>query len=203
MKKYYYVKEGIAATRQGDFIIFVNGTVLKLTSNQALVLGLLTYKAVDFKAKLELYMNALSNKNTALAKEINETIRFMYKVDANDIEREINSTNNPALAELLGFELVSDNKTQNKPEIQVLNGVSIGQIIVILLAVFGAHSYNIECTKISEDGGVDVVTIRNISNATATLDGFESGAKYRFRSQAKLSNDVLVAFTSAVELRMN
>ena len=202
MGKFYHLNDGIPERNHGDFIIRINGLIIKLTLSQAIIL-ILTYKAVDFRSQLSAYMDAVSTKKTTLAKNINEKIRYMFKVIVNDVERQINESGDLSLAELMDMTFTNTDKPQQKAEIEVVNDITLGQVLVILLAVFGAHSYNIECTRISETGGVDVVTIRNITNAFGMLDGFESGAKYRFRAQAVLANDTLVAFTAAVELRIN
>ena len=202
MGKYVHLKDGIVEKNHGDFIIRINRLILKFTLSQAMII-LLTYKALDFRAQLSAFMDAVSTKKTSTANSINEKIRYMFKVVVNDVERQINETGDLSLAELMDMEFVNTDKVHNKAEIEVINDVTIGQVLIILLAVYGAHSYNIECTKISENGGEDVIVIRNITNADAMLDGFESGAKYRFRSQAILSNNTLVDYTGAVELRIN
>ena len=73
----------------------------------------------------------------------------------------------------------------------------------ILLAVDGAHGYNIECTQVNETGGEDIVTVKKVVSASGSLDGFVSGAKYKFRAQAVLSNTEFSEFTASVELRIN
>jgi len=202
MDTYYSVDEGVGESTHGGLYLHLNNTSDKLILNEGLVAHL-TYKGSDFKTQLALFTASISDKSSTTTNLIEKKLRYMYKIDAQDIAKEINLTNNPGLAEKLGFKLSSTDRIVHKVEIEVLNDVTPGQIIVILLAVIGAYNYNIECTQIGENGKADIITIRNITNARGILDGFISGAKYSFRAQAVLANNSLVKFTSSVELRIN
>ena len=203
MDQYYHIKDGIPSRTHGDLVLFINELIVKFGLNQALVIGLLTYKAVDFKEQLTLYMAAHGIKDTTTATQIEIKIRYMYKVDANDVEREINTTNNPGLAAKLCFVVKNMTRIYHKAEIAVENDVTPGNIIVTLLAVEDAYNYILECTQISEDGSPNIITTRTMTNVYAVLDGFVSGAKYSFRAQAVLANNTLVKFTNSVILRVN
>jgi len=203
MEEFYYLNEGIPAKTHGDFVLFINELITKFGLNQALVIGLLTYKSVDFKEQLTLYMAAHGIKDTITVGQIDKKIRYMYKVDANDVEREINTTNNPGLAPKLCFVVKNMTRVHHKAEIAVENDVTPGNIIVNLLAVADAYNYILECTQISEDGSPNIITTRTMTNTYAILDGFVSGAKYSFRAQAVLANNTLVKFTNSVVLRVN
>ena len=203
MEEFYYLNEGIPAKTHGDFVLFINELITKFGLNQALIIGLLTYKSVDFKEQLTLYMAAHGIKDTITVGQIDKKIRYMYKVDANDVEREINTTNNPGLAPKLCFVVKNMTRVHHKAEIAVENDVTPGNIIVNLLAVADAYNYILECTQISEDGSPNIITTRTMTNTYAILDGFVSGAKYSFRAQAVLANNTLVKFTNSVVLRVN
>ena len=56
---------------------------------------------------------------------------------------------------------------------------------------------------VSETGGDDMITVRKIVSASGSLDGFVSGAKYRFRAQGVLGNNIFSEFTGYFELRIN
>jgi len=199
---YYYVNGGIIQKSHGDFFFFLDNVADKCASNESMVTGL-TYKSVEQKEDLELFRKAKSNKSTTLLEQIEQRMRYKFKINAVDIEKEINLTNNPGLAELMGWTLANYGGSQNKAPIEVINDVVIGTVLYNLLAVDKAHGYNIECTQINETGGEDIITIRKIVSASGSLDGFVSGAKYRFRAQAVLGNDIFSEFTGYVELRIN
>ena len=203
MEEFYYLNEGIPAKTHGDFVLFINELITKFGLNQALIIGLLTYKSVDFKEQLTLYMAAHGIKDTITVGQIDKKIRYMYKVDANDVEREINTTNNPGLAPKLCFVVKNMTRVHHKAEIAVENDVTPGNIIVNLLAVADAYNYILECTQLSEVGSPNIITTSTMTNTYAILDGFVSGAKYSFRVQAVLANNTLVKFTNSVELRIN
>ena len=199
---YYYVNGGVKETTQGGFYFFMDKVANKCVANESQVAGL-TYKSTEQLADLELYRTAIRNDATTTAIAIEKSMRYKFKINAVDIEKEINLTNNPGLAELLGWTLSNRGGTHNKLPIDVENDVIIGIIIYVLLAVEGARGYNIECTQISETGGEDIITIRKIVSASGKLDGFISGALYRFRAQAVLSNTEVSEFTGYVVLRIN
>jgi len=199
---FYKVKGGIQIKAHGDFYFFMDNVADRCIKNEGQVLGL-TYKGADQKADLELYRQAKSDGATATLEIIDKNMRYKYKVNAGDIEKEINKTGNPELAALLGWTLANYGGSHNKVPIAVSNDVIIGLILYVLLAVEGAHSYNIECTQIGENGKDDIITLRNTTFASGTLDGFISGAKYRFRAQGVLGNALFSEFTGYVELRIN
>lgn len=202
MPLYYYVNEGIPVTTQGDLFFYVDALAQKSLLHESGA-TYLTYKGADFLAQLTLYRKAKVDKATTTIKIIDKKMRYMHKVNANDFEKEINATDNPGLAELFGYVLTNTNKNVVKVPIEVLNDVTIGIILYIFLAVDGAHSYNLECTLVGENGKDDVVVVRNTTFASGSLDGFISGAKYRFRVQGVLGNAVFSEFTGYVELRIN
>ena len=199
---FYYVNGGIVFKAHGELFFFLDNVADKCAENEAMVEDL-TYKSVEQKADLELFRKAKSDKATTLLEQIIARMRYKYKINAVDIEKKINLTNNPGLAALLGWTLANYGGTHNKVPIEVINDVAIGTVLYVLLAVEGAHGYNIECTQISETGEADIVTIRKVVYASGKLDGFISGAKYRFRAQAVLSNTEVSEFTPTVELRIN
>ena len=202
MSIFNHINYGIKAESQGDFFFFIDEIADKAIINEVIT-NTLTYKGVDYKEELTLLRTAKSNHATKTVKAIIEKLSYMYRVNGYDLEKIINATNNPSLAELFGYTLTSTTKTVNKASIEVLNDVNVGVVLYILLAIYGAHGYNIECTLVSETGGEDVVTIRKVVKANGNLDGFISGAKYRFRAQAVLSNTEVSEFTPSVELRIN
>jgi len=202
MSIFEHVNLGIKADTQGELFFFIDEIADKAIINEILT-NTLTYKGIDYKNELTLYRKAKSSKNTKTVKAIDDKMRYMYRVNGNDLEKIINDTNNPSLAELFGYTLTSNTKIVNKVPIEVLNDVTIGMILYILLAIEGAHGYIIECTQISETGGEDIITTRKVVSSHGSLDGFISGAKYRFRAQAVYSNNSVSEFTSSVELRIN
>jgi len=203
MDQYYHLNDGIATRTNGDFVLFINELITKFGLNQGLVIGLLTYKSVDFKEQLAPYIAAHGIKDSTTATQIEIKICYMYKVDANDVEREINTTNNPGLAPKLCFVVKNMTRVHHKVEIAVENDVTPGNIIVNLLSVADAYNYILECTQLSEVGSPNIITTSTMTNTYAILDGFVSGAKYSFRVQAVLANNTLVKFTNSVELRIN
>ena len=202
MKKFYYVNRGITQTRNGDFLIRIHGVIYKFTANQALFTDL-TYKALDFQTQIDLWIKAITTGATTTAQNIEATIRYMFRVCTSDVEREVNKTNNTDLAEMMDMEITNSDKTQNKPEIEVLNDILNGDIIVDLLAISGAYGYILECTQISETEGEDKVTERRITNAHSQLTGFISGAKYSFRAMPIFANNLMGGYTPSVVLRIN
>ena len=202
MKKFYHINPGIIQTRNGDFLMRIHGVIYKFTANQALFIGL-TYKALDFQTQIDLWVKAIITGATTTAQNIEATIRYMFRVCTSDVEREVNKTNNTDLAEMMDMEITNSDKTQNKPEIEVLNDILNGDIIVDLLAISGAYGYILECTQISETEGEDKVTERRITNAHSQLTGFISGAKYSFRAMPVFANNLMGGFTPSVVLRIN
>ena len=199
---YYYVNGGIVLKSHGDIFFFLDNVADKCALNESMVAGL-SYKSVEQKADLELFRQAKSNKSTTLLEQIIQRMRYKFKINAVDIEKEINLTNNPGLAELLGWTWANYGGSHNKLPIEMINDIAIGSVLYTLLAIAGAHGYNIECTQISETGGDDIITVRKIVTASGSLDGFVSGAKYRFRAQGVLGNNIFSEFTGYVELRIN
>jgi len=202
MKKFYHINPGITQTRNGDFLMRIHGVIYKFTANQALFTDI-TYTALDFQAQIDLWVKAIITGTTTTAQNIEATIRYMFRVCAGEVEKEVNKTNNPDLAEMMDMEITNSDKTQNKAPIEVLNDVINGDIIVDLLAVTGAYGYILECTQISETGGEDIVTERRITNAHSQLTGFISGAKYSFRAMPVFANNLMGGYTPAVVLRIN
>ena len=202
MKKFYHINPGIIQTRNGDFLMRIHGVIYKFTANQALFIDL-TYKALDFQTQIDLWVKAIVAGATTTAQNIEATIRYMFRVCAGEVEREVNKTNNPDLAEMMDMEITNSDKTQNKPAIQVLNDVINGDIIVDLLAITGAYGYILECTQISETEGEDIVTERRVTNAHTQLTGFISGAKYSFRAMPVFANNLMGGYTPSVVLRIN
>jgi len=180
----------------------IHGVIYKFTANQALFTDI-TYTALDFQAQIDLWVKAIITGTTTTAQNIEATIRYMFRVCAGEVEKEVNKTNNPDLAEMMDMEITNSDKTQNKAPIEVLNDVINGDIIVDLLAVNGAYGYILECTQISETGGEDIVTERRITNAHSKLTGFISGAKYSFRAMPVFANNLMGGYTPAVVLRIN
>jgi len=199
---YYSVNGGVVPTAHGEFYMQMYKTAKKCVENEGQVPGL-TYKGAEQLTDCDLYRDAIADGATTTASAIEKSMRYKHKINAVDIEKEINKTNNPGLADLLGFVLSNQGKNQNKLPIEVENDVIIGIILYVLLAVEGAHGYNIECTQIGENGKDDIITLRKIVSASGKLDGFISGAKYRFRAQAVYSNTTVSEFTGYVELRIN
>ena len=202
MKKFYYVNRGIVQTRNGDFLMRIHGIIYKFTANQALFTDL-TYKALDFQTQIDLWVKAMVAGATTTAQNIEALIRYMFRVCASDVEKDVNKTNNPDLAEMMDMEITNSDKTQNKAPIEVLNDLINGDIIVELLAVEGAYGYILECTQISETGGEDIVSERRITNAHSQLTGFISGAKYSFRAMPVFANNLMGGYTPSVVLRIN
>ena len=202
MKKFYHINPGIIQTRNGDFLMRIHGVIYKFTANQALFIDL-TYKALDFQTQIDLWVKAIITGATTTAQNIEATIRYMFRVCTSDVEREVNKTNNTDLAEMMDMEITNSDKTQNKPEIEVLNDILNGDIIVDILAISGAYGYILECTQISETEGEDKVTERRITNAHSQLTGFISGAKYSFRAMPVFANNLMGGFTPSVVLRIN
>ena len=202
MKKFYYVNRGITQTRNGDFLIRIHGVIYKFTANQALFTDL-TYKALDFQTQIDLWVKAIITGATTTAQNIEATIRYMFRVCAGEVEKEVNKTNNPDLAEMMDMEITNSDKTQNKAAIEVLNDILNGDIIVDLLAITGAYGYILECTQISETEGEDIVTERRVTNAHTQLTGFISGAKYSFRAMPVFANNLMGGYTPSVVLRIN
>ena len=202
MKKFYHINPGIIQTRNGDFLMRIHGVIYKFTANQALFINL-TYKALDFQTQIDLWVNAVITGATTTAQNIEALIRYMFRVCTSDVEKEVNKTNNPDLAEMMDMEITNTDKTQNKAPIEVLNDLINGDIIVELLAVNGAYGYILECTKISETGGEDIITERRITNAHTQLTGFISGAKYSFRAMPVFANNLMGGYTPSVVLRIN
>ena len=202
MSTYIHVNTGIKVPPESEIFFFIDNAADKIRKN--LMLGaFFTYKDTDYATEQALYRTAKINKATKTIKAIDDKMRFMYRINGFDLEKAINDNGNITLAETFGYTITNTSKGQNKVPIEVENGITPGQVLVILLAVFGAHTYNIECTQISETGGVDIVTVRSINFANATLEGFVSGAKYRFRAQAVLNDTTVSEFTAFVELRIN
>ncbi len=199
---FYYVNGGIKVNGHGQLFFYLDQVADKCALHEALVTGL-SFKSAEQKADLELFRKAMSARATATIELLDKRMRYKYKINAVDVEKEINATNNPGLADLLGWVLSNYGGGQNKLPIDVINDVIIGDVLYVLLAVNGAHSYNIECTLISETGDADIVTIRNVIASHGNMTGFVSGAKYRYRSQAVLGNNLFAEFTPAVELRIN
>ena len=202
MKKFYHINPGIIQTRNGDFLMRIHGVIYKFTANQALFIDL-TYKALDFQTQIDLCVKAVIQGATTTAQNIEATIRYMFRVCTSDVEREVNKTNNTDLAEMMDMEITNSDKTQNKPEIEVLNDILNGDIIVDLLAISGAYGYILECTQISETGGENIVTERRVTNAHSQLTGFISGAKYSFRAMPIFANNLMGGYTPSVVLRIN
>ena len=188
MVTYYSVDEEVGESTHGSLYLHLNNTSDKLILDEGLVAHL-TYKEADFKTQLALFTAAISDISLTTTNLIDKKLRYIYKIDAQDIAKEINLTNNPGLTEKIGFKLSSTDRIIHQVEIEVINDVTPGQIIVILLAVIGAYNYNIECTQIGENDKADIITIRNITNARGILDSFVSGAKYMFRAQPITSRD--------------
>ena len=203
MGKYFHVNGGILGNNRGEFNATVANVIAQMLLNEGQVTGTLTYKSVDMKSTNDKYFAAIGSRNFSVAKSEKANLRYMHKVIANDVEREINTFNKPELAGLLGFRLKQPPKSQNKPPITVVNDVTPGNIIVDLLKVEGAHEYFIECTLISETGGPNVITTIRTTNCHSYFDGFVVGAKYSFRAQAVLANNTLVNWTPSVILRIN
>jgi len=180
----------------------IHGVIYKFTANQALFTDI-TYTALDFQAQIDLWVKAIITGTTTTAQNIEATIRYMFRVCAGEVEKEVNKTNNPDLAEMMDMEITNSDKTQNKAPIEVLNDVINCDIIVDLLAVTGAYGYILECTQISETGGEDIITERRITNAHSQLTGFISGAKYSFRAMPVFANNLMGGFTPSVVLRIN
>jgi len=199
---YYSVNGGVVPTAHGEFYMQMYKTAKKCVENEGQVPGL-TYKGAEQLTDCDLYRDAIADGATTTASAIEKSMRYKHKINAVDIEKEINKTNNPGLADLLGFILSNKGGNQNKLPIEVENDVIIGIILYVLLAIQGAHGYNIECTQIGENGKDDIITLRNTTYASGKLDGFISGAKYRFRAQAVLGNALFSEFTGYVELRIN
>ena len=202
MKKFYHINPGIIQTRNGDFLMRIHGVIYKFTANQALFINL-TYKALDFQTQIDLWVNAVITGATTTAQNIEALIRYMFRVCTSDVEKEVNKTNNPDLAEMMDMEITNTDKPQNKAPIEVLNDLINGDIIVELLAVEGAYGYILECTQISETGGEDIVTERRLTNAHSQLTGFISGAKYSFRAMPVFANNLMGGYTPSVVLRIN
>ena len=202
MKKFYHINPGITQTRNGDFLMRIHGVIYKFTANQALFIDL-TYKALDFQIQIDLWVKAVIQGATTTAQNIEATIRYMFRVCTSDVEREVNKTNNTDLAEMMDMEITNSDKTQNKPEIEVLNDILNGDIIVDLLAISGAYGYILECTQISETEGENIITERRVTNAHTQLTGFISGAKYSFRAMPVFANNLMGGYTPSVVLRIN
>ncbi len=202
MNKYYLINDGVSLTKHGDMCFFYD-SVAELAIKNADEGIFFTYSGEDIKSKVEEFLLAKRFDRTLEIKRIINDLRYMYRVNAHDIEKQINLTKNIDLAELFGFTVANDKRTQHKPPLAVENDITPGDIIVTILAVFGAHNYNLECTQISESGDEDIVNIINVSNATAKLKGFVSGAKYSFRVQAVLTRNELTEFSESVTLRIN
>ena len=202
MKKFYHINPGIIQTRNGDFLMRIHGVIYKFTANQALFIDL-TYKALDFQTQIDLWVKAIITGATTTAQNIEATIRYMFRVCTSDVEREVNKTNNTDLAEMMDMEITNSDKTQNKPEIEVLNDILNGDIIVDLLAISGAYGYILECTQISETEGENIITERRVTNAHTQLTGFISGAKYSFRAMPVFANNLMGGYTPSVVLRIN
>ena len=202
MKKFYHINPGIIQTRNGDFLMRIHGVIYKFTANQALFIDL-TYKALDFQTQIDLWVKAIVAGATTTAQNIEATIRYMFRVCTSDVEREVNKTNNTDLAEMMDMEITNSDKTQNKPEIEVLNDILNGDIIVDLLAISGAYGYILECTQISETEGENIITERRVTNAHTQLTGFISGAKYSFRAMPVFANNLMGGYTPSVVLRIN
>ena len=202
MKKFYHINPGITQTRNGDFLMRILSIIYKFTLNQALFTDL-TYKALDFQTQIDLWVKAILAGATTTAQNIEALIRYMFRVCTSDVEREVNKTNNSDLAEMMDMEITNSDKTQNKAQIDVLNDILNGDIIVDLLAVTGAYGYILECTQINETGGEDKVTERRVTNAHSQLTGFISGAKYSFRAMPVFANNLMGGYTPAVVLRIN
>ena len=115
----------------------------KCALNESMVTGL-SYKSVEQKADLELFRTAKRNKSTTLLEQIIQRMRYKFKINAVDIEKEINLTNNPSLAELLGWTLANYGGSHNKLPIEMINDIAIGSVLYALLAIAGAHGYNIQ-----------------------------------------------------------
>ena len=176
--------------------------IYKFTLNQALFTDM-TYTALEFQAQIDLWVNAVITGATTTAQNIEATIRYMFRVCASDVERDVNKTNNPDLAEMMDMEITNTDRVVTKAPIEVLNDVINGDIIVDLLAITGAYGYILECTKINETGGEDIVTERRITNAHSQLTGFISGAKYSFRAMPVFANNLMGGYTPSVVLRIN
>ena len=202
MKKFYYVNRGIIETRNGDFLMRILSIINKFTLNQALFTDL-TYKAIDFQTQIDLWVKAIVSGTTTTAQNIEALIRYMYRVCASEVEKEVNKTNNSDLAEMMDMEITNTDRVVTKAPIEVLNDVINGDIIVDLLAVTGAYGYILECTQINETGGEDKVTERRITNAHSKLTGFISGAKYSFRAMPIFANNLMGGYTPSVVLRIN
>ena len=199
---FYSVNGGVVPTAHGEFYMYMYKIAKKCVENEGEVLGL-TYKGAEQLTDCDLFRDAVADGATSTAKAIEKSMRYKHKINAVDVEKEMNKTNNPGLAELLGFVQSNRGGSQNKAPIDVENDVIIGIILYVLLAIEGAHGYNMECTLIGENGKDDIITVRNIVSAGGKLDGFISGAKYRFRAQAVYSNTTVSDFTGYVELRIN
>ena len=91
MKKFYHINPGIIQTRNGDFLMRILGIIYKFTLNQALFTDL-TYKALDFQTQIDLWVKAIVAGATTTAQNIEATIRYMFRVCASDVEREVNKT---------------------------------------------------------------------------------------------------------------
>jgi len=180
----------------------IHGVIYKFTLNQALFTDM-TYTALEFQAQIDLWVNAVITGATTTAQNIEATIRYMFRVCASDVERDVNKTNNPDLAEMMDMEITNTDRVVTKAPIEVLNDVINGDIIVDLLAVTGAYGYILECTQINETGGEDKVTERRITNAHSKLTGFISGAKYSFRAMPIFANNLMGGYTPSVVLRIN
>jgi len=202
MNKYIFINDGTSMSTHGDLFFFYD-RIANLGIKNAAQGAFFTYTGVVIKSKVEEFLIAKRFNKTSELKSIINDLRYMYRVNAHDLEKEINLTRKIELAELFGFTITNDKRTQHKAPLAVDNDVTPGDIIATILAVFGAHSYNLECTQISESGGEDIVNIINVSNATARLKGFVSGAKYSFRVQAVLTRNELTEFSESVTLRIN
>ena len=202
MKKFYHINPGIIQTRNGDFLMRIHGVIYKFTANQALFIDL-TYKALDFQTQIDLWVKAIVAGATTTAQNIEATIRYMFRVCASEVEIEINSSNNPDLAEMMDMEITNTDRVVTKAPIEVLNDIINGDIIVDLLAISGAYGYILECTQISETGGENIITERRVTNAHTQLTGFISGAKYSFRAMPVFANNLMGGYTPSVVLRIN
>ena len=202
MKKFYHINPGIIQTRNGDFLMRIHGVIYKFTLNQSGFTDL-TYKALDFQTQIDLWVKAMVSGATTTAQNIEALIRYMFRVCASDVEKDVNKTNNPDLAEMMDMEITNTDRVVAKAPIEVLNDVINGDIIVDLLAIVGAYGYILECTQISETGGENIVTERRITNAHTQLTGFISGAKYSFRAMPVFANNLMGGYTPSVVLRIN
>ncbi|MEI6822860.1 MAG: hypothetical protein WCL51_13075 [Bacteroidota bacterium] len=84
MDTYYSVDEGVGETTHGGLYLHLNNTADKLILNEGLVVHL-TYKGADFKTQLALFTAAISDKSKTTSNLIEKKLRYMHKIDAQDI----------------------------------------------------------------------------------------------------------------------